>query len=82
MARKFNAGRQGEYLMNNQLFNAYSSIKYLCNGIDQPLQDKQANIVNGALWVNTGLNRNIFIIIYSNMIWHRFLTSMNCCRCF
>ena len=59
MARKFNAGRQGEYLMNNQLFNAYSSIKYLCNGIDQPLQDKQANIVNGALWVNTGLNRNI-----------------------
>ena len=59
MARKFNEGRQGEYLMNNQLFNAYSSIKYLCNGIDQPLQDKQANIVNGALWANTGLNRNI-----------------------
>ena len=59
MARKFNAGRQGEYLMNSQLFNAYSSIKYLSNGVNEPLQDKQAQIIHGAIWNDTNLNKDI-----------------------
>ena len=29
MARKFNAGRQGEYLMNSQLFDVYNALKYI-----------------------------------------------------
>lgn len=59
MARKFNVGRQGEYLMSPKLFNAYSSIKYLCNGADQPQQDKQAEIIHGAIWNDTNENKNI-----------------------
>ena len=31
MARKFNAGRQGEYLMSPQLFDVYNSLKYINN---------------------------------------------------
>lgn len=59
MARKFNIGKQNEFLMNAQLFNAYSSIKYLCNGNTKPTKDKQAEIVNGSIWNDTSSNKNI-----------------------
>ena len=59
MARKFNAGRQGEYLMNPQLFDAYNTIKYLNYKNITPTQDKQAEIPDGALWVDTTNGANI-----------------------
>lgn len=56
LARKFNKGRQSEYLMNEQLFNAYSSIKYVNHVGSVPQRDKQAEIVHGALWTDTSSN--------------------------
>lgn len=59
MARKFNAGRQGEYLMSPQLFDVYNTLKYINNKNVTPTQDKQAEIPDGALWVDTSQGTNI-----------------------
>lgn len=59
MARKFNAGRQGEYLMNSQLFDVYNALKYINYKNVTPTQDKQAEIPDGALWVDTSQGTNI-----------------------
>ena len=49
MARKFNNGRLGEQLMNNDLFLAYNRIKYIGNGPEVPVQERQAEIPNYSL---------------------------------
>ena len=46
MTRKFNSGRLGEHLMNNDLFLAYNRIKYIGNGVEDPVQERQAEIPN------------------------------------
>ena len=52
MARKFNNGRLGEHLMNNEMFLAYNRIKYLGNGFETPVQERQAEIPNYSLWLD------------------------------
>ena len=52
MARKFNNGRLGEHLMNNELFLAYNRVKYLGNGFETPVQERQAEIPNYSLWLD------------------------------
>ena len=58
-SRKFNIGRLNEQLMNENLFNAYNMVKYLGNGNAQPVQDRQAEILNGSLWNDTNENKNV-----------------------
>lgn len=50
--RKFNNGRLGEQLMNNDLFLAYNRIKYIGNGPTVPVQEYQAPIPDYSLWVD------------------------------
>lgn len=57
--RKFNIGRLNEQLFNEKLFNVFSMIKYLGNGNIQPIQDKQADILNGSLWNDTNENKKV-----------------------
>ena len=52
MTRKFNSGRLGEHLMNNDLFLAYNRIKYIGNGVEVPVQERQAEIPNYSLWID------------------------------
>ena len=54
-----NKGRLNEQLFNEKLFNAYSMVKYLGNGNDTPKQDRQADILNGALWNDTNEQKNV-----------------------
>ena len=59
MARKFNNGRLGEHLMNNEMFLAYNRIKYLGNGFETPIQERQAEIPNYSLWIDRKTNQEI-----------------------
>lgn len=52
MARKFNNGRLGEQLMNKDLFLAYNRIKYIGNGPNVPVQERQAAIPDYSLWID------------------------------
>lgn len=52
LARKFNNGRLGEQLMNNDLFLAYNRIKYIGNGPNVPIQERQAEIPDYSLWID------------------------------
>lgn len=58
-SKKLNNGRLNEQLMNQKLFNAYNMIKYLNNGTQTPMQDRQAEILNGSLWNDTNENKNV-----------------------
>lgn len=59
MARKFNNGRLGEQLMNNDLFLAYNRIKYIGNGPEVPVQERQAEIPNYSLWIDRKTNQDV-----------------------
>ena len=52
MARRFNNGRLGEQLMNKDLFLAYNRIKYIGNGPNVPVQERQAAIPDYSLWID------------------------------
>lgn len=54
-----NNGRLNEQLFNDKLFSAYSMVKYLGNGNETPKQDRQAELMNGALWNDTNEHKNI-----------------------
>ena len=54
-----NNGRLNEQLFNDKLFTAYNMIKYLGNGNETPKQDRQAELMNGALWNDTNEHKNI-----------------------
>ena len=54
-----NKGRLNEQLFNEKLFNAYNMVKYLGNGNETPKQDRQADILNGALWNDTNEQKNV-----------------------
>lgn len=57
--RKFNNGRLGEQLMNNDLFLAYNRIKYIGNGPKTPVQQYQAEIPNQSLWIDTKMDADV-----------------------
>ena len=57
--RRFNIGRQGEQLMNENLFNAYNRIKYIGNGLNVPIQQYQAPIPDYSLWINRATGNDV-----------------------
>ena len=57
--RKFNSGRLGEQLMNNDLFLAYNRIKYIGNGIQTPVQQYQTPILDYSLWIDRQANSDV-----------------------
>ena len=59
LARKFNNGRLGEQLMNNDLFLAYNRIKYIGNGPEVPVQERQAEIPNYSLWIDRKTDQDV-----------------------
>ncbi len=54
-----NNGRLNEQLFNDKLFTAYNMIKYLGNGNETPKQDRQAELMNGALWNDTNEHKEL-----------------------
>ena len=57
--RRFNIGRQGEQLMNENLFNAYNRIKYIGNGLNVPIQQYQSPIPDYSLWINRATGNDV-----------------------
>ena len=57
--RRFNIGRQGEQLMNENLFNAYNRIKYIGNGLNVPIQQYQSPILDYSLWINRATGNDV-----------------------
>lgn len=52
MARKFNAGRQSEHLLNQELHEMYMTLKYLNHNNSTPIKDEQTPIPNKAIWLD------------------------------
>lgn len=59
MARKFNIGRQSEHILNKEMHDIFMSMKYLNSGNTVPRKDEQADIPNGALWLENYFNKTM-----------------------
>lgn len=64
--RKFNNGRLGEQLMNNDLFLAYNRIKYIGNGPKTPVQEYQSTIPDYSLWIDRSTDSDV-MKVYDEM---------------
>ena len=49
MARKFSTGRQNDFALNQDLYDLLMALRYVNNGADEPIQDKQSPIPIGAI---------------------------------
>lgn len=59
-------GRQGEQLMNDNLFMAYNRIKYIGNGLNVPKQEYQTPIVDYSLWVNRTTGHDVLQVYHED----------------
>ena len=63
-------GRQGEQLMNDNLFMAYNRIKYVGNGLNVPKQEYQTPILDYSLWVNRTTGSDVLNVYdESDKLW-------------
>ena len=69
MARKFTAGRQNEIALSKELHDLLMALKYINNGVNVPIQDKQSPIPSGAIWNDKSRGQNIIKINESNGNW-------------
>ena len=68
--RRFNIGRQGEQLMNENVFNAYNRIKYIGNGLNVPVQQYQTPILDYSLWIDRSTGNDVLNVYnQSNRAW-------------
>ena len=68
--RRFNIGRQGEQLMNENVFNAYNRIKYIGNGLNTPVQQYQTPILDYSLWIDRSTGNDVLNVYnQSNRAW-------------
>ena len=68
MARKFNIGRQGEQLLNDEWHKLFMSLKLLnydrYRGISDPQPERQTDIPERALRINSGKNMDLLETYY------------------
>ena len=69
MARKFNTGRQSDLALNQELHQLLMALRYVNNGADEPIQDKQTPIPIGALWNDRSKGQNILKVNKSDGVW-------------
>lgn len=69
MARKFNTGRQNGVTLNKELYDLLLSLKYINNGVDEPVQDLQEPIPVGSVWNDQNRGQNILKVNTANQGW-------------
>lgn len=69
MARKFNIGRQSDITLNKELYDLLMALRYLNNGANEPIQDKQSPIPVGAIWNDRSQGQNIIKVNKSDGNW-------------
>lgn len=69
MARKFITGRQNEIALSQELHDLLMAIKYINNGSNMPIQDKQSPIPSGAIWNDKSRGQNIIKVNKPNGDW-------------
>lgn len=69
MARKFNMGRQGEISLSKEMHDLLLALKYVNNGVDEPIQDLQTPIPIGSLWNDQNRGQNIIKVNTANKGW-------------
>ena len=68
--RRFNIGRQGEQFLDPNSFKAFNRIKYIGNGPDIPVQERQAPIQDYSLWIDRSSNSDVLKAYHQNsQIW-------------
>lgn len=71
MARKFNIGRQGEQLLNDEFHNLFMSLKYLnydrYKGIENFYPERQTDIPDHALRIRSRENLDLLQVYYPNI---------------
>lgn len=68
--RRFNMGRQGEQFLDPNSFKAFNRIKYIGNGPDTPVQERQAPIQDYSLWVDRSSNSDVLKAYHQDsQIW-------------
>lgn len=69
MARKFNMGRQGEISLSKEMHDLLMAIKYINNGVDEPIQDLQTPIPVGSVWNDMNRGQNIIKVNTATSGW-------------
>ena len=68
--RRFNIGRQGEQFLDPNSFKAFNRIKYIGNGPEIPVQERQAPIQDYSLWVDRSTNSDVLKAYHQDsQIW-------------
>ena len=68
--RRFNMGRQGEQFLDPNSFKAFNRIKYIGNGLEPPVQERQAPIPDYSLWIDRNTGTDVLKAYHQNSkIW-------------
>ena len=74
MSRKFNIGRQNDFALNKELHDLLMSLRYINNGVDEPVQDLQTPIPVGSVWNDINRGKNILKVNTTNNGWEPMFT--------
>lgn len=74
MTRKFNVGRQSEVALNKEMHDLLMALRYLNNGVSEPVQDLQTPIPIGSVWNDMNRGQNILKVNTTNNGWEPMFT--------
>ena len=74
MSRKFNIGRQNDFALNKEMHDLLMSLRYINNGVDEPVQDLQTPIPVGSVWNDVNRGKNILKVNTTNNGWEPMFT--------
>ena len=74
MSRKFNIGRQNDFALNKEMHDLLMSLRYINNGVDEPVQDLQTPIPVGSVWNDINRGKNILKVNTTNNGWEPMFT--------
>ena len=74
MSRKFNIGRQNDFALNKEMHDLLMSLRYINNGVDEPVQDLQTPIPVGSVWNDNNRGKNILKVNTINNGWEPMFT--------
>ena len=74
MSRKFNIGRQNDFALNKEMHDLLMSLRYINNGVDEPVQDLQTPIPVGSVWNDINRGKNVLKVNTTNNGWEPMFT--------